>query len=292
MSDTNADTLQRFIFENEDVRGELVHLRASYQAALGEVEYPGIVAEQLGQVLVASVLLGATIKFEGALIIQIQSTGPITMMVAQCTDQRHIRGLAHWQGELVDGDVADMFGTGSVAITINTKNHNDRYQGVVSLEGEKLAEALENYFQQSEQLPTRLFIFANQENAVGLLLQKLPGNGEDEDLWSRVNVFAETLTAPEMLGLSNEDILHRLFHEEDIRIFDKEPVSFRCTCSRQRIEDMLVSLGHEEVQAIIVEQGLVSIDCEFCNHEYTFDNVDVEQLFSSDFKPPAPDALQ
>ncbi len=292
MNDSHVDTLQRFVFENKNVRGELVHLRGSYQAARGKVPYPGVVAEQLGQALAASVLLGATIKFEGALILQIQSSGPITMLVAQCTDQCHVRGLARWQGQAIaEGELDDIFGQGRIAITINTKNYKDRYQGVVSLDGKRLADALENYFQQSEQLPTRLFLFANQDDAVGLLLQRLPG-GEDEDLWQRVSLFAETLTQSEMFSLSNEEILHRLFHEETIRIFDEEPVSFRCTCSRERIEEMLISLGNDEARAIIAEQGQIEVGCEFCNHQYSFDKVDVEQLFATDIKAPSPKIVQ
>ena len=292
MSEFDGDTLQRFIFEDHQVRGELVHLSASYQTALGEVDYPPVVAAQLGQALAASVLLGATIKFKGSLILQTQSEGPLTMLVAQCTDQRHIRGLARWQGEVLDGELADIFGSGNVAITINTEDQQDRYQGIVALEGEKLEDAVEIYFAQSEQLPTRLFIFADQDQAVGLLLQRLPGEDQEDDLWNRVNVLADTITASEMLGLSSEEVLYRLFHEEDIRLFDPEPVSFRCTCSREKIEAMIISLGTDEAHAIVNEQGKIDVACEFCNHQYAFDKVDVEQLFATEFNPPSSDALQ
>lgn len=293
MSDFEADTLQRFVFEEHEVRGELVHLRGSFQAALGDNDYPPVLVAQLGQAFAASVLLGATIKFKGSLIIQLQSSGPVKMLVAQCTDQRHIRGLARWQGEVNNGALADIFGQGSVAITINAERQQDRYQGVVALEGDKLEDALENYFEQSEQLPTRLFLFADQDQAVGLLLQRLPGEDDEDDLWNRVNVLAETVTAEEMLELSGEDILYRLFHEEDIRLFDAEPVSFRCTCSREKIAAMIVSLGTNEAHSIVEEQGRIEVGCEFCNHQYTFDTVDVEQLFATDITTtPSPDSLQ
>lgn len=288
----NADTLQRFIFEDHQVRGEFVRLRASFQAAQAKYEYPPVVAEQLGQGLAASVLLGATIKFKGALIIQVQSSGPLTMLVAQCTDLGHVRGLARWQGDVPEGAVEDIYGEGSVAITVNTCNYQDRYQGIVSLEGQSLANALENYFLQSEQLSTRLFLFADRYHAVGLLLQRMPGEAAEDDLWDRVNILSDTLMANELLNLSNEEILHRLFYEEDIRLFDDEPISFRCTCSREKIEAMIVSLGHDEARAIIADQGGIHVGCEFCNHQYTFDAVDVEQIFSTELNPPSPDALQ
>ena len=292
MSEFEADTLQRFVFEQHEVRGELVHLRGSFQAALGQVDYPPVVTLQLGEALAASVLLGATIKFKGSLIIQVQTQGPLKLLVAQCTDQKHVRGLARWQGEVLEGNLDSVYGKGSLAITINAENQKDRYQGVVALEGSKLEDAIENYFEQSEQLPTRLYLFADQEQAVGLLLQRLPGEDEEDDLWNRVNVLADTITASEMLGLSSEEMLYRLFHEEDIRLFDAEPVSFRCTCSREKIAAMIISLGTDEAHAIVEEQGKIEVGCEFCNHQYIFDKVDVEQLFATDITQPPPDFLQ
>ena len=292
MSNIHSDTLQRFLFEDHQVRGEFVRLGASYEAAQGKIEYPEAVAIQLGQALAASVLLGATIKFEGAMIVQVQSAGPVKMLVAQCTDQRHIRGLARWEGDVPQGSLKETFGEGSVAITINANKQQDRYQGVVSLDGEKLADAFENYFKQSEQLATRLYLFADQSQVVGLLLQRLPEESTEDDLWNRVNILAETLTSDEMLTLSNEEILYRLFHEEDIRLFDEEPVSFRCTCSREKIEQMIFSLGQDEAQSILEEQGAISVGCEFCNHQYSFDQVDVGQIFSEEVVAPAPDSLQ
>ncbi len=291
MSKLDSDTLQRFVFEKHQVRGELVHLGASFQAAQGQSDYPAALVAELGKTLTASVLLGATIKYQGSLIIQIQSAGPIQLLVAQCTNQRHIRGLARWDGELAAGPIADTYGQGQITITVNADKHQDRYQGIVALQGEQLSHALENYFNQSEQLPTRLFLFANQEQAVGLLLQRLPGEAQQDDLWHRVGVLAETISADEMLGLDNSEILHRLFNEEDIRLFEREPVSFRCTCSREKIESMILSLGRDEAQHIVEEQGQIEVDCEFCNQHYHFDKVDVEQLFTHPAAPPASDSL-
>ncbi|MBI3773359.1 MAG: Hsp33 family molecular chaperone HslO [Gammaproteobacteria bacterium] len=283
---SDADTLQRFVFENSKVRGDFIHLRASYQAVRERATYPDLIAEQLGQALAASALLSATIKFGGSLIMQIQSSGPLNLLVAQCTHDRHLRGLAHWHNEVHEGTLPQMYGDGRLVITIDNAHNNERYQGIVSLEGDTLAEALETYFTQSEQLETRLWLVADQYQAVGMLLQRLPGPEGDDDLWQRVEALGATLTVEEMLQLPTREILRRLFHEEDVRLFDAEPVSFRCSCSREKIVNMLRGLGQEEANAILAEQGKIEVTCEFCNAGYRFDAVDVEEVFTSGLPPP------
>ena len=282
----DADTLQRFLFENSDVRGTFIHLQASFIAACNRYDYPGQVAQQLGQALAASTLLSSTIKFKGSLIFQVQSNGPINMLVAQCDDQQHIRGLARWQDEINGDSLTDIFGEGRITITINSERNEDRYQGVVGLEGTSLNEAIESYFRQSEQLDTRLWLFADHQQAVGLLLQRLPGESPDENFWHHIETLGETLTSSELLQLSSTDILHRLFHEEDIRLFEPEPVSFRCSCSLEKITTMIRALGYDEAHSIIEEQGKIEVGCEFCNQQYIFDQVDTEALFASHIPPP------
>ncbi len=288
----DADTLQRFLFENSNVRGTFIHLQASYLASRDRYEYPNAVAQQLGQTLAASTLLGSTIKFDGSLIVQIQSNGPINMLVAQCDDQRHIRGLARWQGE-IDGDsLKEIYGHGRITITINNDKNDERYQGIVELEGETLSEAIERYFSQSEQLKTRLWLYADHQQAVGLLLQQLPGGTTDEDFWHHIETLGETITRGELLQLSSQEILHRLFHEEDIRLFEPEPVSFRCSCSREKIITMIRALGYDEAHSIIEEQGQIEVGCEFCNQQYTLDRIDTEEVFASHITPPTPETKQ
>jgi len=288
----DADTLQRFLFENSNVRGTFIHLQASYMAARERYDYPENVAQPLGQALAASTLLGSTIKFKGSLIFQVQSNGPINMLVAQCDDQRHIRGLARWQQEINGESLSDIFGEGRITITINSERNEDRYQGVVELEGDTLSAAIESYFRQSEQLNTRLWLFADHQQAVGLLLQQLPGEAPDENFWHHIETLGETLTSEELLQLSSAEILHRLFHEEDIRLFDPEPVSFRCSCSSEKITTMIRALGYDEAHSIIEEQGKIQVGCEFCNQQYTFDSVDTEALFASHVTPPTPETKQ
>lgn len=288
----NADTLQRFLFENSNIRGTFVHLQSSYLAALGRYEYPAAIAQQLGQMLAANTLLASTIKFEGALIIQIQSDGPLNMLVTQCDEQRHLRGLARWQADVIGQSLPEIYGKGHITITINNDQLDERYQGIVGLEGRSLSEAIEGYFNQSEQLRTRLWLHADQHQAVGLLLQQLPGEGASNAFWQHIEVLGETITRDELLQLDSREILHRLFHEEDIRLFDPEPVSFRCSCSREKIVAMLRGIGYDEAHSIIEEQGKIEVGCEFCNQQYRFDSVDTEALFASHITPSAPTTKQ
>ncbi|MFC1749326.1 Hsp33 family molecular chaperone HslO [Pseudomonadota bacterium] len=282
-----GDTLQRFLFDHSHVRGMLVHLSGSYQAVSERYDYPQWVQQQLGQALAASSLLGSTIKFTGSLIMQLQTSGAISMLVAQCTHDKHVRGLARWQDEANEGiENTTPFGQGNMIITINSNRNEERYQGIVSMESGTLAKAIENYFQQSEQLQTRLWLAADENQVVGMLLQHLPGQEADKDIWERIETLGATITNEELLTLSTEDLLFRLFHEEEVRLFDPEPVSFRCSCSRDKIVNMLRTLGLDEANDIIKEQGKISVGCDFCNQQYEFDRVDVEEVFAS--STPAP----
>ncbi|QBQ55106.1 Hsp33 family molecular chaperone HslO [Nitrosococcus wardiae] len=281
----DRDNLHRFLFEEIGIRGELVQLDASWQAVLTCHDYPSAVQFQLGQALAATVLLSATIKFKGSLILQAQSEGPLQTLVAQATHHRTVRGLARWNGEVPRGSLSEMYGPGRLVLTIQTEG-TDPYQGIVSLEGTNLAEALQTYFSYSEQLQTRLWLVADEQRAVGLFLQELPSQPGHETDWERITLLANTVTAREMLSLPSTELLYRLFNGEQLRLFEPEPISFRCGCSRERIENTLVALGREEMEAILEEEGTVEVDCEFCNRHYSFDRVDVEQLFAEQVKTP------
>jgi len=278
MSDTDA--LQRFLFEGTQVRGELVHLDASWRAVLSRHPYPETVRGPLGEALAATVLLTGTLKFDGALILQVQGEGPLRTLVAQATHGRTIRGLARWEGEVPAGEIEAVFGTGRLVLTLEPEG-GERYQGIVPLFGANLAEALETYFRTSEQLGTRLWLAAGPQRAAGLLLQRLPGYQGGEDDWTRIATLADTLTGEELTGLPTETLLHRLFHEEDLRLFEPEPVAFRCTCSRGRIEETLRALGEEELEATLAQEGQVEVSCEFCNRIYRWDLVDARQIFTA-----------
>ena len=283
-----GDVLHRFLFEDTGIRGELVHLDTSFRAALDRYDYPQPIAVLLGEALAAAALLSATIKFEGSLTLQAQGEGPVRMLVVQCDHQRHLRGLVRWDGELPGAGAAlnELFGAGRLVITIDPGRGKKRYQGVVALEEESLAVALESYFSRSEQLDTRLWLAASGERAAGMLLQRLPDAPEGDEIWERLGILGATVTAEELLDLPSEELLRRLYHEEEVRLFESEPVSFRCSCSREGIETMLRSLGEGEVKGILAERGEVKVACEFCAQRYHFDAVDIERLFAADAVQP------
>lgn len=295
----SADTLHRFLFPVASVRGELVHLDESWCTVLSRHDYPDTVRDQLGQMMVASALLTATIKISGSIIMQVQGDGPITLLVVECRPKNmgdtnegdewrsryELRGMAQWNGEVPAGDLAARFGSGRLVITIDPGPGMERYQGIVELAGSTLAEAIDTYLERSEQLPTRMWLAADNKQAAGLLLQRLPGSEADEEHWNRLAMLASTITDQELLELEGREVLHRLFHEEDLQLFPEEPVAFHCSCSRERVANVLRGMGHEEVVDIIQSEGAVEVDCEFCNMHYRFDAVDAEQLFVEQPQP-------
>ena len=283
-----GDSLQRFIFEHAPIRGEIVHLDATWQAVLERRQYPPRVREVLGELMAAAALLTSTLKFDGRLIMQIQGKGPVSLLVVECTSDRTMRAIAQWQGEIPDAPLAALVGDGRLAVTIDPLKGKERYQAIVALEGLTVAEAFENYFARSEQLATRLWLASDPRQAAGMLLQRLPeAEPSDDDAWMRAVHLGSTITREELLALPVREIVHRLYHEEDIRLFSRMPVSFRCSCSRERVEAVLRMLGRDEIYSILEEQGSVSVDCEFCGNRYEFDRIDAEQLFAALHSIPA-----
>ena len=281
-----GDSLQRFIFEHAPIRGEIVHLDATWQAVLERREYPPRVRGILGELMAAAALLTSILKFDGRLIMQVQGRGPVNLLVVECTSDRTMRAIA--QCEVPDAPLSELVGDGRLAVTIDPQKGKERYQAIVNLEGHTVAEAFENYFARSEQLDTRLWLASDPQQAAGMLLQRLPGNPEmDDDAWGRAVHLGSTITREELLALPVREIIHRLYHEEDIRLFSRMPVSFRCSCSRERVESVLRMLGHGEIHSILAEQGAVRVDCEFCGSRYEFDRIDAEQLFASLHSAPA-----
>jgi molecular chaperone Hsp33 len=278
MQDT--DYLQRFIFSGRSVRGEWVRLTDSWREILAHNDYPGVVQQQLGQALAAAALLAATVKFKGALIIQAQGDGPLRTLVAQATHDLCIRGLARYDDQVSGGKSQHIFGRGQLVLTIQ-REHAEPYQGVVELTGANLADALHSYFIRSEQLQTRLWLYADASQAMGMFLQELPathGSGND---WKHLLALAQTITESELLDLTCDTLLTRLFHEEDIRLFDTQPVAFKCSCSSSKIENTLLSLGYAELQEILQTQHEINVDCEFCNRRYHFDKEAVARLIAA-----------
>jgi len=294
----DRDCLHRFIFEHYPIRGHLVHLDAAWRALIEHGEYPAAIRDTLGEAVAASLLLAATIKFEGVLSLQLQGDGPVHLMLAQCTSGLGVRGLARYRDDdhagtgVGKGGIVDLVGAGNLTVTLETDDGSQRYQGIVPIAGQRLAESLQVYFENSEQLPTRLWLQADTHGASGMLLQKLPvaegpsGAGAVDaaavdEAWRRVQLIAETLTPEEMRTLTDAEILHRLFNEDDVRLFEAAPVYFRCRCSRERVGGMLQGLGEAETRSVLAERGEVEVRCDFCNRAYVFDPVDVAQLFNA-----------
>jgi molecular chaperone Hsp33 len=284
---SQQDSLHRFIFEHTPIRGELVRLDATWQSVLQNHDYPPVLLKAMGELMAAAALLAATLKLQGALVLQLQGQGPVTLLVVECTGEMTMRATAKWSGELESGTLRELVGDGRFVITLDPKNGNQAYQGIVPLEGDSIADILQNYMLRSEQLETRLFLTADENQAAGMLLQKLPGQPEqDQDAWHRAGILAETVKPDELLHLSAETLLQRLFSEEDLRLFEAQPIRFHCSCSREGVSNMLRMLGREEIDSVLAEQGSVEVNCDFCNRHYAFDAVDVEQVFA--LEPSAP----
>ncbi|SFS07647.1 molecular chaperone Hsp33 [Dyella sp. OK004] len=291
------DVLHRFLLERAGVRGVLVRLGAAWREVASRADYPPALRALLGQSLTASALLTGNIKLEGALSIELKSSGALRLLFAECNDHGRLRGLARWSEPLPDPLELAKLPDAIMAITIGHAERGQRYQGLVDLQHPDLIGALENYFSQSEQLPAKILLAANGDHAMGLMLQKLPGEGghdavEDEDAWPRILHLAATLSNEEMLATAPEQLLYRLFHDESVRLFEPRSLAFGCSCSRERVEAVLRSLGRDEVEATLeARDGEIEVICEFCAQRYTFDRIDAEQLLSQP-GVSAPDTAQ
>ncbi|MDR9436274.1 MAG: Hsp33 family molecular chaperone HslO [Thiohalophilus sp.] len=286
-----SDTLQRFLFENLAIRGDLVQLDATWKALQEKHTYPDPVLHLLGEVMTASVLLSATLKHESRLTMQIQGNGAIPFMVVECTHDRNVRGMAHYAEDIQPGSLPDLVGDGRLAITLEPANSAERYQSIVELTGNNLAEAIDDYLSRSEQLDTRIWLAVTNQRTAGLLIQKLPANqtAEEQEGWNRVEQLSATITDKELLDLTAPQVIHRLYHEEDVRVFESEPICFRCPCSKDRVANMLRQLGNDEVRAILEDEEHIDVTCEFCNQRYRFDAVDAEQIFATEVTYRTPD---
>ncbi|GKX64568.1 Hsp33 family molecular chaperone HslO [Pragia fontium] len=279
---SNSDLLYRYLFEKHDVRGELVTLNETYGHILENHDYPVAVQRLLGEMLVATSLLTATLKFDGDITVQLQGDGPVKLAVINGNNQQQMRGVARLQAEVDDNaTLKQMLGNGYLVITIMPKE-GERYQGVVGLEGETVSECIEAYFRQSEQLPTRLFIKTGAHQgkaaAAGILLQVLPAHKGNDSEYEHLAMLTETIKAEELFSLNVEDILYRLYHEEDVTLFEGQKVSFHCTCSRERCAQALITISPEEIDALLTEEGHIDMHCDYCGSHYIFEKMDIESL--------------
>lgn len=291
MSEFTNDFLHRFELERAGVRGVLVRLDDSWQQVRERADYPSALADLLGRTLAASALFTGNIKFDGALSIQIKNSGPVNLLFAECSSDGQVRGLARWQGDIADDfRLPNAQPSPLLAITIDNRASGQRYQGLVPVEDTHLAALFERYFERSEQLPTRVVLACGDGRCAGLMLQRLPGSAhaeEDADAWNRVGHLLASVNERELLDVAPETLLYRLFHEESVRLHAARPLRFGCSCSRERVASMLHSIGRAEAEAAVREDGIAEVTCEFCNTQYRFDRVDLEQLFRSGQDVPA-----
>jgi len=277
-----TDLLHPFIFDQSAVRGNHVQLDQSLFTALEHQTLPPALKKVIGEFTAASVLLTATLKMQGKLILQLQSQGTLQLLVVECTSELNIRATAKVNGELHGDNLTDWLAQGQLVITLMPEE-GEPYQGIVPLEGDNIASMLENYMLRSQQIDTRLWLTAEGDRAAGLLLQKLPQQQEhDLDCWNRVQHLAGTVTDQELLNLDAVTLLQRLFVEEEVRLFSGREVQAFCSCSHSNVTNMLQMLGLAEVRSIIEEQGSVDIQCDFCHKHYVVDEEEALALFNED----------
>jgi len=279
-----ANVLNRYLFEDLSVRGELVQLDKAYQQIITSKEYPAPIKSLLGELLVATTLLTATLKFEGSITMQLQGDGPVSLAVINGDNNQKIRGVARWEGEITDdAGLHDLMGKGHLVITIEPKK-GERYQGVVGLEGNDIAEVLESYFLRSEQLKTRLWIRTGehdgQPHAAGMLLQVVPDGTGTADDFEHLEQLTNTVKNEELFTLKANELLYRLYNQEQVKVFEPQPVEFRCGCSRERSGAAIITIDRNEINDILAEEGAVSLHCDYCGTTYSFNSSEVEELYS------------
>lgn len=300
-----SDRLLKFLFHGAPVRGELVHMSDSWQQMTAHHDYPTPVKRLLGEMVAAAALLATNIKFNGALVMQVHGDGPVKLLVVEVQPDLAVRATAKLRDEEIveTASMADLInrsGRGRFAITLDPRDRlpgQQPYQGIVPLDGETMAGVLETYMRQSEQLDTKLVLAADDSACAGLLLQRLPDHGgtganADEDAWDRATMLGSTLRRDELLQLRPEALVRRLFGQERLDPQATLAPRFACRCSRERIGRMLISLGRAEVDSIIEEMKSVTVTCDFCNRQYSFDVVDVVQLFTSGNTAPEPQSTR
>ncbi|MDN7134467.1 Hsp33 family molecular chaperone HslO [Pseudidiomarina terrestris] len=271
-----TDQLYRYTFSEQDVRGELVQLSTSYQRMLQGHNYPAPVQRLLGELMATTALLSATLKFEGHINLQVQGDGPINFLAVNGSHEQDLRGLARLRADIADdeNDFRTLLGKAVMVITI-TPDQGERYQGVVDANADSLAQVVENYFAQSEQLHTRIWLNADGEYAAGMMLQVLPAAGHDLSAFNHLETLTSTMTANELYTLHGEEILHRLYHQEKVEVYGAQRVNFHCGCSRDRTLAALATVPAEEITEVLREEGEIVMTCDYCLTEYRFTEADL-----------------
>ncbi|MDG6773507.1 Hsp33 family molecular chaperone HslO [Thiomicrorhabdus sp. ZW0627] len=278
------NAVQRFLFKELNIRGQHIRLEDSWQAMLKDRHYPQAIVKLLGELTAMSVLMANGMKHKGKITLQVQGSGPITLLVVEVTHDLKIRGVAKTNRTIENETSLDeLLGDGQILVTMENIQTQHHFQSYVSREGDSIAESFETFLSQSEQLPSKIWLSADENNIGGVLIQKMPEtDGQDEDAWDRVVHLTTTVKDEELTTLPAEELLHRLFHEEVIELFEGQEVVYECPQDRGRVEDMLKSLGEAEVRKVLEEQGEIVIHNEICNFHMRFNQEDIDALFAKD----------
>jgi molecular chaperone Hsp33 len=286
---TLHDATQRFLFEETPIRGELTQLETTLHDVFSKHNYPKSIEALLGQFMAAAAMLSDTIKFDGTLSLQARGAGQVRTIMAECRNNRALRAIAQYNDDF--DEAGSLLGEGQMAITIEPRQ-GKRYQGIVPINDDELslAAVLEDYFQQSEQIRTRIWLFSNAKQAAGLMIQAMPSSASESSLsddaeletWNRIIHLASTTSEEEILSLEPENMLNRLFHEETVRVYPARSLEFECTCSKDKTANAIRTLGEDEALDIVKEMGHIDLDCQFCREKYAFGPEDVVALFKDE----------
>ena len=303
-----ADLLKKYLFDNRSVKLHALRLNQTWTDAQLHHDYPPAVKRILGELVAAATLLASNLKFDGSLVLQLQGDGPISLIVVECTGDLGVRATVKTRDEYVipnNGTLRTLInpgGTGRFIVVLDPARKvpgQQAYQGIVPIESDSVAEVLEHYMVASEQLDTRLVLAADDTHAAGLLLQRLPDIGglQTENIdpeilqatWEHVCHLTATVKPEELLATDTDTIVHRLFWDDTLMVFEPQPVRWYCPCNRERIADMLRMLGAAEIDSVLAERGDVEVLCDFCGKPYHFDAVDCAGLFARHATMPEQD---
>ena len=284
------DNITPFVFDSLPVRGALIRLSRSWRRMLRDHDYSPLVRETLGHAAAATGLIAHSLKFDGAVTLQIQGSAGLRMLVMQCTSELELRGMASADDSGAVESFGDLVRGAHCAITVDAGERP--YQGIVEMEQSSLADSLENYFARSVQVPSHVSLVSDESLSGGLLLQQMPGQtGLDEDDWNRLGYMGATLQTADFASVDGLALIGRLFPEDDVRVFEPRPVVFRCRCSRRRTEEILRMLGEVETREVLAERGQVVVTCEYCGHRRSFDAIDISRVFTAN-AVSGPDSVQ
>ncbi len=276
------DNIQRFLFDETNVRGEIIHLDKVLQQLFNKHNYPLAVEKLLTETLLCSILMSSTLKFNGQLTVQFQSKAAVSLLLIKCNNKFQVRGLAQFTKDLTDKEYINSLNNGSLIITIESDNNVKPYQSIVPLNN-GVKESIENYFSQSEQLPTKFILSSTETKAAGIMLQQMPEQKDLENLtentWQHLITLAETITDEEILNLDNESMLYRLFHEEKCRLFDSHQIQFKCPCSKAKMLETVRTIGKDDAMNLLKTHKTINVQCDFCLQNYAFEKNDITYLF-------------